>query len=111
MYSYDLKCNFEPTSSQTLQLVTHLVMERGDSVPYPLINDSHYLFCCSKASIVSASIPLLPYIVDTRLEQHFNQDLIHALQIVSAHKMQRCRPVTISPIYSQSVGSLMYPKP
>ena len=103
MYSYDLKCNFEPTSSQTLQLVTHLVMERGDSVPYPLINDSHYLFCCSKASIVSASIPLLPYIVDTRLEQHFNQDRIHALQIVYADKMQRCRPVRISPIPSQSV--------
>ena len=102
MNSYDLKCNFEPTSSQTLQLVTHLVMERSDSVPYPLINDSHYLFCCSKASIVSASVPLLPYIVDTRLEQNFNQDLIHALQI-AAHKMQRCRPVRISPIPSQSV--------
>ena len=103
MNSYDLKCNFEPMSSQTLQLVTHLVMERGDSIPYPLINDSHYLFCCSDASIVSTSIPLLSYIVDTRLEQHFYQDLIHDLQVVSAHKLQRCQPVRISPIPSQSV--------
>ena len=93
---------FKPALKQSSKPMIRPISKRADPVLYGFINNPNSLVHRTKASLVSALIPLLPHIVNTSLEHQFEQDLIHKLKIIINNKLQSKRPVWINPSATQS---------